>query len=68
MYQLADTGITLADDVLSNVGENYVFHIEARENGYSIHTASCQYEGIGIDTPEDLARIEQEDIFPPKHS
>lgn len=38
------------------------------ENGYSIHTASCQYEGIGIDTPEDLARIEQEDIFPPKHS
>jgi 3-deoxy-manno-octulosonate cytidylyltransferase (CMP-KDO synthetase) len=38
------------------------------ENGYSIHTASCQYEGIGIDTPEDLARLEQENLFPPKHS
>lgn len=24
------------------------------ENGYTIHTASCQYSGIGIDTPEDL--------------
>ncbi len=27
------------------------------ENGYSIHTAICQYEGIGIDTPDDLERL-----------
>ena len=28
------------------------------ENGYSIHVAECQYEGIGIDTPEDLEKVE----------
>lgn len=27
------------------------------ENGYSIFTASCQYNGIGIDTPEDLEQL-----------
>ena len=27
------------------------------ENGYSIYTAACQYQGIGIDTPEDLANL-----------
>lgn len=27
------------------------------ENGYSIYVAPCQYQGIGIDTPEDLANI-----------
>jgi 3-deoxy-manno-octulosonate cytidylyltransferase (CMP-KDO synthetase) len=27
------------------------------ENGYSIHVAECQYEGIGIDTPEDLRQL-----------
>lgn len=29
------------------------------ENGYSIYTAECHYEGIGIDTPEDLKRLQQ---------
>lgn len=29
------------------------------ENGYSIYTAECNYEGIGIDTPEDLKRLNQ---------
>ena len=27
------------------------------ENGYSIHVAECHYEGIGIDTPEDLKQV-----------
>jgi 3-deoxy-manno-octulosonate cytidylyltransferase (CMP-KDO synthetase) len=27
------------------------------ENGYAIHVAECVYEGIGIDTPEDLERV-----------
>ncbi len=27
------------------------------ENGYDIHAAACNYQGIGIDTPEDLERI-----------
>lgn len=27
------------------------------ENGYEIYTATCQYQGIGIDTPEDLANL-----------
>ena len=27
------------------------------ENGYSIHVAECEYEGVGIDTPEDLKHI-----------
>lgn len=27
------------------------------ENGYSIYVAPCQYQGLGIDTPEDLANI-----------
>lgn len=27
------------------------------ENGYAIHVAECVYEGIGIDTPEDLRRV-----------
>lgn len=29
------------------------------ENGYDIYTATCQYEGIGIDTPEDLKQLEK---------
>ena len=28
------------------------------ENGYSIHTASCHYNGIGIDTPADLEHVQ----------
>lgn len=28
------------------------------ENGYSIHTAPCQYNGIGIDTPADLEHVQ----------
>ena len=28
------------------------------ENGYAIHVAECEYEGIGIDTPEDLEKVE----------
>jgi len=28
------------------------------ENGYSIHTAACHYNGIGIDTPEDLQHVQ----------
>lgn len=28
------------------------------ENGYSIHTASCHYNGIGIDTPVDLEHVQ----------
>lgn len=28
------------------------------ENGYSIYVAPCRYEGIGIDTPEDLQQIQ----------
>ena len=27
------------------------------ENGYAIHVAECEYEGIGIDTPEDLKQV-----------
>lgn len=27
------------------------------ENGYHIYTAECNYEGIGIDTPNDLLKI-----------
>lgn len=27
------------------------------ENGYNIHTAACNYTGIGIDTPEDLQQF-----------
>ncbi len=27
------------------------------ENGYAIHVVECQYEGIGIDTPEDLKQL-----------
>lgn len=27
------------------------------ENGYDIYTAVCDYQGIGIDTPEDLAAL-----------
>ena len=27
------------------------------ENGYSIHVAECKYEGIGVDTPEDLKQV-----------
>ena len=27
------------------------------ENGFDIYTALCHYEGIGIDTPEDLQRV-----------
>ena len=27
------------------------------ENGYAIHVAKCVYEGIGIDTPEDLKAV-----------
>lgn len=30
------------------------------ENGYSIHVAECHYEGIGIDTPEDLKKLKTE--------
>ena len=28
------------------------------ENGYAIYVAECEYEGIGIDTPEDLRRVD----------
>ena len=28
------------------------------ENGFDIYTALCHYEGIGIDTPEDLQRVQ----------
>ena len=28
------------------------------ENGYTIRALECDYQGIGVDTPEDLARIE----------
>lgn len=28
------------------------------ENGYTIRAVECDYQGIGVDTPEDLARIE----------
>lgn len=27
------------------------------ENGYSIYVSICEYEGIGIDTPEDLEKL-----------
>ena len=27
------------------------------ENGYEIYTAESEYEGIGVDTPEDLTKI-----------
>lgn len=30
------------------------------ENGYEIYTATCHYDGIGIDTPEDLKRLEDD--------
>lgn len=30
------------------------------ENGYSIYVSECQYNGIGIDTPEDLHLINNE--------
>lgn len=29
------------------------------ENGFDIYTAACDYEGIGIDTPEDLQKFNQ---------
>ena len=28
------------------------------ENGYAIYVAECEYEGIGIDTPEDLKAVD----------
>ena len=28
------------------------------ENGFDIYTGTCHYEGIGIDTPEDLQRVQ----------
>lgn len=28
------------------------------ENGFDIYTDTCHYEGIGIDTPEDLQRVQ----------
>lgn len=27
------------------------------ENGYSIYVSECEYEGIGVDTPEDLEQL-----------
>ena len=29
------------------------------ENGYRIQVAETEYESLGVDTPEDLARVEQ---------
>lgn len=28
------------------------------ENGYTIRAVECDYQGIGVDTPEDLARVQ----------
>ena len=33
------------------------------ENDYPIHVATCMYESVAIDTPEDLVRAEQITIF-----
>ena len=27
------------------------------ENGYTIHALECDYQGIGVDTPEDLEKF-----------
>ena len=32
--------------------------LRALENGISIHVCRVEYESIGVDTPEDVARVE----------
>ena len=34
------------------------------ENGYTIRALECDYQGIGVDTPEDLARIKHYEFIP----
>ena len=46
MYELADTEMAFADNVLYNPGENYVFAVEAQDGGYSIQNlGSSNYVG-----------------------
>ena len=42
MYELADSGLTLEDNVLYDAGENYVFALEARDEGYSIQNLGSE--------------------------
>lgn len=32
--------------------------LRALENGFAIHVAETQYESLGVDTPEDLVRVQ----------
>lgn len=40
--------------------------LRALENGFSIHVSETQYDSLGVDTPEDLVRVQAHlDLFPP---
>ena len=42
MYELADSGLTLEDNFLYDAGPNYVFAIEAQDEGYSIQNLGSE--------------------------
>ena len=33
--------------------------LRALENGFAIHVAETEYESLGVDTPEDLVRVQK---------
>ena len=42
----------------AHAGDLFITGVTTLENGYTIRALECDYQGIGVDTPEDLARIE----------